>query len=81
MYMATLDIADEAEESDPFADIEEDKDELEENKLVLDDCYLYTVYVSLASHTPFTELLYNVSFNTFGGTASIREQRLIESGV
>ena len=35
---ATLDTADEAEESDPFADIEGDEDELEENKLVLDDC-------------------------------------------
>ena len=34
---ATLDAAYEAEESDPFADIEEDKDELE-NELVLDDC-------------------------------------------
>ena len=28
----------EPEESDPFADVEEDKDELEENKLVLEDC-------------------------------------------
>ena len=35
---ATLDTADESEESDPFADIEEDEDELEENELVLDDC-------------------------------------------
>jgi len=26
------------EESDPFADVEEDKNELEENKLVLEDC-------------------------------------------
>ena len=60
MYMATLDIADEAEEFDPFADIKEDEDKLEDNKLVLDDCYLYTVYVSLASHTPFTVLLYNI---------------------
>ena len=34
---ATLDTANKAEESNPFADIEEDKDELEENKLVLDD--------------------------------------------
>ena len=34
---ATLDTADEAEESDPFADIE-DEDELEENELVLVDC-------------------------------------------
>ena len=34
---ATLNAADEAEESDPFTDIE-DKDELEENELVLDDC-------------------------------------------
>ena len=35
---ATLaDTADESEESDPFADIEEDEDELE-NELVLDDC-------------------------------------------
>ena len=28
----------ELEESDPFADVEEDEDELEENKLVLEDC-------------------------------------------
>ena len=34
---ATLDTADKAEESDPLADIE-DEDELEENKLVLNDC-------------------------------------------
>ena len=34
---ATLD-SDELEESDPFADFEEDEDELEKNKLVLDDC-------------------------------------------
>ena len=34
--MATLDTADETEESDPFADIE-DEDKLEENELVLDD--------------------------------------------
>ena len=26
------------EESDPFADVEKDEDELEENKLVLEDC-------------------------------------------
>ena len=26
------------EESDPFADVEEHEDELEENKLVLEDC-------------------------------------------
>ena len=26
------------EESDPFADVEEDKNELEENELVLEDC-------------------------------------------
>ena len=44
---ATLDTADEAEESDPFADIEKDEDELEENEPVLVDCYLYTVNVSL----------------------------------
>ena len=28
----------ELKESDPFADVEEDKDVLEENKLVLEDC-------------------------------------------
>ena len=28
----------ELEESDPFADVEEDKDELEESDLVLEDC-------------------------------------------
>ena len=28
----------ELKESDPFADIEEDEDELEENELVLEDC-------------------------------------------
>ena len=28
----------ELEESDPFAAVEEDEDELEENKLVLEDC-------------------------------------------
>ena len=28
----------ELEESDPFTDVEEDEDELEENKLVLEDC-------------------------------------------
>ena len=26
------------EESDPFTDVEDDKDELEKNKLVLEDC-------------------------------------------
>ena len=28
----------ELEQSDPYADVEEDEDELEENKLVLEDC-------------------------------------------
>ena len=28
----------ELKESDPFADVEEDEDELEENKLVLEEC-------------------------------------------
>ena len=28
----------ELEESDPFTDVEEDEDELEENELVLEDC-------------------------------------------
>lgn len=28
----------ELDESDPFADVEEDEDELEENELVLEDC-------------------------------------------
>jgi len=27
-----------AKESDPFADVEDDEDELEENELVLEDC-------------------------------------------
>ena len=36
-FQCTLNTADKAEESDPFADTEEDKDELEENELVLDD--------------------------------------------
>ena len=34
------------EESDPFTDVEENEDELEENELVLEDCqsiFLYTV--------------------------------------
>ena len=35
-FQCTFDTADEAEESDPFIDIEEDDDELE-NELVLDD--------------------------------------------
>ena len=35
---ATLLYAPELEESDPFADIEEDEDQLEENELVLEDC-------------------------------------------
>ena len=35
-FQCTLDTADEAEESDPFTDIEEDDDELG-NKLILDD--------------------------------------------
>ena len=34
---ATLD-SDELEESNPIADVEADEDELEENKLVLEDC-------------------------------------------
>ena len=29
---------DSLEESDPFADVEEDEEELEENELVLEDC-------------------------------------------
>ena len=49
-FQCTLGTADEAEESDPFTDIEEDVDKLEENELL-------TVNVSLASHTPFTVLL------------------------
>ena len=36
-FQCTLDTADEAEESDPFTDIEEDENKLE-NKLILDDC-------------------------------------------
>jgi len=28
----------ELKESDPFTDVEEDKDELEENELILEDC-------------------------------------------
>ena len=55
--IATLDTADESEESDPFADIE-DEDELEENELVLDDCYCCTVNAPYASHTPCTVLSY-----------------------
>ena len=55
-----LDNADKAGESDPFTDIEEDKDELEENELVLDNCLLYTVNVSLTSHSPFMVLLCNI---------------------
>ena len=35
--MATLD-SDELKKSDPNADVEEDEDQLEENKLVLEDC-------------------------------------------
>jgi len=31
----------ELEESDTFADVEEDEDELEENELVLEDCYIH----------------------------------------
>ena len=30
-------------ESDPFADVEEDENELEENKVVLEDCYIVAV--------------------------------------
>ena len=37
-FQCTLDTADEAQESDPFADIEEDEDELEENEFILDVC-------------------------------------------
>ena len=33
-----IDTTDEEEEADPFADIEEDENELEENELVLHDC-------------------------------------------
>ena len=33
-----IDTTDEEEEGDPFADIEEDENELEENELVLDNC-------------------------------------------
>ena len=36
MLATAMDI--ELKESDPFTDFEEDKDELEENKLVLEDC-------------------------------------------
>ena len=39
-FQCTLNTADESEESDPFADIE-DEDELEENEFVLDDSQLY----------------------------------------
>ena len=31
-------VTDSLEESDPFADVEEDEEELEENELVLEDC-------------------------------------------
>ena len=39
-YATTLATAMDSEfkESDPFADVEEDKDELEENELVLENC-------------------------------------------
>jgi len=36
MLTTAMDI--ELKESHPFTDVEEDKDELEENKLVLEDC-------------------------------------------
>ena len=36
--MATLASAPEADNVDPFVDIEEDEEELEENKVVLEDC-------------------------------------------
>ena len=36
--MATLTSAPEADDVDPFADIEEDEEELEENEVVLEDC-------------------------------------------
>ena len=35
---ATLASAPEADDVDPFADIEEDEEELEENEVVLEDC-------------------------------------------
>ena len=55
-FQCTLNTADDAEESDPFTDIEEDNDELE-NELVLDHYYPYTVNVGLTSHTQFTVAL------------------------
>ena len=42
MIMVTLQRIPRVEELDPFADVEKDKDELEENELVLEDC-LYTM--------------------------------------
>ena len=37
-YASTLASAPEADDVDPFVDIEEDEEKLEENKVVLDDC-------------------------------------------
>ena len=35
---ASLDTTTDTEDLDPFADLEEDEDELEQNEVVLDDC-------------------------------------------
>ena len=96
-FQCTLDTADEAEESDPFADIEEDDDKFWKNELVLDDCYykLYAVNVRepckphpmrfIDVRTCYFSGYYlrvaTISFSVSGGVASIWERRLIKSSV
>ena len=69
------------EKSDPFADIKEDEDRLE-NEILLEDCLPYT---SLASHTPFMVLLYYTALllcahaTRIVAAASIREWPLLLS--
>ena len=73
------------DESDPFAVVEEDEDELEQNELVLLVC-LCTLYYDHAHHAVRTCYSYTsrgyylraatISFSTSGGAASIREWQL-----
>ena len=72
--------------SDPFADIEEDEDELEQNELVLLVDYSLLVYfVYHAARTCYSNTSHGyysraatISFSASGGAASIRERRLME---
>jgi len=73
MLMVTLQWILRVEESDPFADVEEDEEELEENELVLEDCLYYAFYNPLTVTTVYCLPVLILQLSRELAAASIRE--------